>query len=90
MKRVIPEHNFFTQQRRNLADYFKMAKYINRFTTVPKELFRLNNGPAISLRDRTVKKTGSYDILSEAGQVKPKAITNPEVYESMLTPDTSF
>jgi len=59
-----------------------MSKYINRFTTIPKELFRLNYGSAISLRDRTIKKTGSYDILTEAGKVKPKAITNPETYKS--------
>jgi hypothetical protein len=59
-----------------------MSKYINRFTTIPKELFRLNNGPAISLRDRTLKKTGSYDLLTEAGKVKPKAVTNPDTYES--------
>ncbi|KAK5936497.1 hypothetical protein PMZ80_011264 [Knufia obscura] len=56
-----------------------MAKYINKFTTVPKELFRLNNGPAISLRDRTIKKLGSYDVLTEAGKVKAKA-ANPQTY----------
>ena len=28
------------------------------------------------------KKVGSYDILTEAGKVKPKAITNPETYQS--------
>jgi hypothetical protein len=41
----------------------------------------VNNGPTISLRDRAVKKVGSYDILTEAGMVKPKAIVNPETYE---------
>lgn len=60
-----------------------MAKYINRFTVVPKELFRLNNGPTISLRDRAVKKVGSYDVQTETGKVKPKAITSPETYQSM-------
>ncbi|RMZ85071.1 hypothetical protein DV738_g364, partial [Chaetothyriales sp. CBS 135597] len=59
-----------------------MAKYINRFSVVPKELFRLGNGPTVSLRDRAVKKVGSYDILSETGKVKPKAITSPETYRS--------
>merc|ERR1712230_1810 len=31
---------------------------------------------------RALKKVGSYDILTEAGKVKPKAITNPETYQS--------
>ena len=34
----------------------------------------LNNGPLLALRDRTVKKTGSYDLVTEAGKVKPKAL----------------
>lgn len=51
-----------------------MSKYIQRFSVIPKELFRVNNGPSVALRDRTVKKTGSYDLLTEAGKVKPKAL----------------
>jgi hypothetical protein len=51
-----------------------MAKYIQRFTVLPKELFRTNNGFSISLRDRTLKPTGSYDVVTEAGNVKPKAM----------------
>ena len=56
-----------------------MSKYIQRFTVIPKELFRINNGPSVALRDRTVKKTGSYDLLTEAGKVKPRAL-NPNTY----------
>ncbi|KIX05840.1 uncharacterized protein Z518_03813 [Rhinocladiella mackenziei CBS 650.93] len=58
-----------------------MSKYINRFTMIPKELFRLSNGSTLSLCGRTMKTTGSYDILTEGGKVKPKAITYPETYE---------
>ena len=39
----------------------------------------MNNGPFIALRDRAVKKTGSYDLLTEAGKVKPKAL-DPYTY----------
>lgn len=56
-----------------------MSKYIQRFNIIPKELFRLNNGPSIALRDRNVKKTGTYDLLTEAGKVKPKAL-DPNTY----------
>lgn len=51
-----------------------MAKLINTFKTVPKELFRVNNGPSISLRALPTKPKGSYDLLTEAGKVKPKAL----------------
>lgn len=77
MKTIIPALN--TQLDHNSTPLIEMAKYINKFTTVPKELFRLNNGPAISLRDRTIKKLGSYDVLTEAGKVKAKA-ANPQTY----------
>ena len=46
---------------------------------IPKELFRLNNGASIALCDRTVKCTGSYDLLIESGKVKPKAL-EPATY----------
>lgn len=46
---------------------------------MPKELFRVNNGHLIRLRDRSVKETGSYDLLTEAGKVKPKAL-DPATY----------
>ncbi|MCJ1463596.1 hypothetical protein MMC07_002204 [Pseudocyphellaria aurata] len=56
-----------------------MSKYIQRFSVIPKDLFRVNNGPSITLRDRTVKKTGPYDLVTEAGKVKPKAL-DPNTY----------
>ena len=59
-----------------------MSRYIQRFNAFPKELFRVNNGPSIALRDRTVKKTATYDLLTEAGKVKPKAL-DPNTYRGM-------
>lgn len=56
-----------------------MSKYIQRFTVIPKELFRVNNGPSVALRDRSVKKMGSYDLMTEAGKVRPKAL-DPDTY----------
>ncbi|MCJ1249704.1 hypothetical protein MMC30_006930 [Trapelia coarctata] len=56
-----------------------MSTYIGSFTVIPKELFRTNNGTSIVLRDRAMKPTGSYDLLTEAGKVKPKAL-DPATY----------
>ena len=57
-----------------------MLKYIKSFITVPKTLFRTDNGLLVSLRDRAVKSKGSYDLLSEAGKVQPKAL-EPNTYK---------
>jgi len=51
-----------------------MSKLIKTFTAIPKELFRLNNGTSVLLRDRNVKPTGSYDLVTVGGKVKPKAL----------------
>jgi hypothetical protein len=51
-----------------------MSKYIARYGSFPKDLFRLNNGLSVRIRDRAVKRTGSFDVVTEAGKVKPKAI----------------
>ncbi|MCJ1364640.1 hypothetical protein MMC16_003754 [Acarospora aff. strigata] len=51
-----------------------MAKFINTFKILPKELFRVNNGPSIRLRAWPTKPKGSYDLLTEAGKVKPKGL----------------
>lgn len=57
-----------------------MAKLINTFKLMPKELFRLNNGTSIALRDFAQKRGSSFDIVTKAGTVTPKALT-PENYE---------
>ncbi|KAF2752698.1 hypothetical protein EJ05DRAFT_446385 [Pseudovirgaria hyperparasitica] len=49
------------------------ARLINIFRTVPRELFRVNNGPAITLREWRGQGY-SYDVVTESGMVKPKAL----------------
>ena len=55
------------------------SSFINSFKVIPKELFRVNNGRYIQLREWTVKRSRSYDLRTEAGNVKPKAL-NPMSY----------
>ena len=62
-----------------------MSSFIRAFQVVPKELFRLNNGPTIALRERTTLRTRSYDLLTEANKVKPKAL-NPSTYSGKAEP----
>lgn len=41
----------------------------------PKELFRLNNGPQIRLREYKLRRGGSFDVLADAsGNIKPRAL----------------
>lgn len=63
-----------------------MARYIKAFTKFPKELFRVNNGPKIRLRvyDSSAIAQRSYDVVAEAGAVKPKALS-PETYEGKIS-----
>ncbi|KAL8921734.1 MAG: hypothetical protein Q9172_003851 [Xanthocarpia lactea] len=56
-----------------------MPKPINVFKTLAKELFRVNNGPSIRLRASPNKPKGAYDLLTEGGKVKPKAL-DPNSY----------
>jgi len=64
-----------------------MSKYIKAFTTIPKELFRLNNGKTVRLRayPGPSKPQRSFDLLTEAGMVKPKAL-KPEIYDGKEYP----
>lgn len=64
-----------------------MSKFIKCFTILPKELFRLNNGPLVTLRHRFVRTEGSYDVLLEGGKVIPKAL-NPLTYEGKYLKQT--
>ncbi|EKV12006.1 hypothetical protein PDIG_47210 [Penicillium digitatum PHI26] len=57
-----------------------MSRYLARYGYFPKELFRLNNSLSVRLRDRAVKRTGSFDVVTEAGKMKPKAI-DPTTYQ---------
>ena len=56
-----------------------MSKLLKTFTAIPKELFRLNKGNSVLLRDRNVKTTGRYDLVTVGGKVKPKAL-DPQSY----------
>lgn len=57
-------------------------KFLKSFTQIPKELFRLNNGPAIRLRamEGPLRPQRSFDLLTDKGKVKPKAL-DPPTYE---------
>ena len=55
------------------------SNLINVFKVAPKELFRVNNGRGVRLREWSVQRQRSYDIISEAGKVKAKAL-EPKTY----------
>jgi hypothetical protein len=59
-----------------------MPRFIQSFTTIPRQLFRLNNGKIIRLRGHPgpLRPQGRFDLLTEAGKVQPKAL-NPQTYE---------
>ena len=52
------------------------------FRVVPKELFRVNNGRIVKLREWSQPGQRPYDILTESGTAKAKAL-NPATYTSM-------
>lgn len=60
-----------------------MPRYLGRYSSFPKELFRLNNGLLVQIRDRVAKRTGSFDLVTEAGKVKPKAL-DPDTYKGVM------
>lgn len=53
---------------------------INSFKRLPVQLFRVNNGRDVKLRDFAERRSRSYDILAENGKVFPKAL-NPSTYK---------
>lgn len=55
---------------------------IKVFRVVPNELFRVSNGRAIKLREWSLQTQRSYDILTESGTAKAKAL-NPATYTGM-------
>ena len=50
------------------------ARLIEVFTILPKELFRVNKGPSVTLRAFTAKPKGKLDVLTANGMVLPKAL----------------
>lgn len=65
-------------------------KFIQSFTKILKELFRLNNGPAIRLHAQPgpLRPQRSFDLLTEADKVRP-LVLNPATYECKLWSDSS-
>lgn len=60
-------------------------RFIESFTHVPKEIFRLNNGRAVRLRAHPapIRPKGLFDLLTVDGKVRPLAL-NPAKYECMF------
>ncbi|KAF2177148.1 hypothetical protein K469DRAFT_604466 [Zopfia rhizophila CBS 207.26] len=52
---------------------------ITVFKHIPKELFRVNNGRAIILREWSLQRQRSFDIVTKSGKVKAKAL-DPATY----------
>lgn len=50
--------------------------YIQSYTKIPKDLFRINNGPVVRLRAHPGPRRppGLFDLLTYEGKVKPKAL----------------
>ncbi|KAI1275387.1 hypothetical protein F5Y07DRAFT_400386 [Xylaria sp. FL0933] len=53
--------------------------FIKSYKYIPIMLFRLSTGRSIKLRDRSVKRSGSFDILTDNGIVQPRAL-DPSTY----------
>ncbi|KAG6297471.1 hypothetical protein E4U45_005480, partial [Claviceps purpurea] len=51
-----------------------MSRLISSFRFVPIQLFRVNAGKKIRLRDYAARKGKSFDVVSENGLIKPKAL----------------
>ncbi|KAG6322181.1 hypothetical protein E4U22_000507 [Claviceps purpurea] len=56
-----------------------MSRLISSFRFVPIQLFRVKAGKKIRLRDYAARKGKSFDVVSENGLIKPKAL-DPSSY----------
>ncbi|KAK5995918.1 hypothetical protein PT974_04337 [Cladobotryum mycophilum] len=57
-----------------------MSNLVAVFRHIPKQLFRVNNGPRIGLRP-WAPGLRSYDVVLEDGRVQPRALS-PSTYKS--------
>jgi hypothetical protein len=71
----------------SIADHTRPSTMTTPLSTIgvyrrfPKELFRLNKGPQIRLREYKFRQGKSFDVLANAsGNVEPRAL-NPNTYE---------
>ncbi|KAJ5517938.1 hypothetical protein N7453_000360 [Penicillium expansum] len=57
-------------------------RFIQSFTQIPKDIFRVNSGISIRLRawPGPTRPHGMFDLLTTAGKVQPKAL-DPASYE---------
>ncbi|KAJ5165429.1 uncharacterized protein N7500_007259 [Penicillium coprophilum] len=57
-------------------------RFIQSFTQIPKDIFRVNSGTSIRLRawPGPRRPHGVFDLLTTAGKVQPKAL-DPATYE---------
>lgn len=57
-------------------------RFIQAFNVMPKEIFRINNGIFVRLRDYPgpVKPKGVFDLLTKDGKVHP-SVLNPQDYD---------
>ncbi|KAG6106870.1 hypothetical protein E4U13_007188 [Claviceps humidiphila] len=56
-----------------------MSHFISSFRLVPIQLLRVNAGKKIRLREYAASKGKSFDVVSENGLIKPKAL-DPSSY----------
>ncbi|KAG6065422.1 hypothetical protein E4U32_007392 [Claviceps aff. humidiphila group G2b] len=54
-----------------------MSHFISSFRLVPIQLLRVNAGKKIRLREYAASKGKSFDVVSENGLIKPKALDPP-------------
>ncbi|POR34327.1 Uncharacterized protein TPAR_05471, partial [Tolypocladium paradoxum] len=69
-----------TEPSASLPPIFTMSTLIATFRSFPKELFRVNNGPHVSIRPWSPKRR-IYDILVKNGRVQPKSL-DPSTYRA--------
>ncbi|KAF2254666.1 hypothetical protein BU26DRAFT_143283 [Trematosphaeria pertusa] len=63
------------------------------FKIFPKELFRVNNGRAVRLREWSLQRQRRFDVLTNSGMVQAKAL-NPDTYTrpngASMRPNSDF
>ncbi|KAG5964750.1 hypothetical protein E4U56_002081 [Claviceps arundinis] len=59
-----------------------MSHFISSFRLVPIQLLRVNAGKKIRLREYAASKGKSFDVVSENGLIKPKAL-DPSSYTDL-------
>lgn len=68
MDRVLELFGDLSSSFRHIPPYTfrKMSSFIKSFKSFPRQLFRVNNGWKIALREWSPERQKSYDLLTEA------------------------